>query len=55
MIKGIGIFILGFMLYIANRYMKCSSYAAGYLGVIVQGIGIGIIISEYFISIGGEL
>jgi hypothetical protein len=54
MIKGIGIFIFGFMLYIANRYMKCSSYAAGYLGVIIQGIGIGMVASEYMLSVGGE-
>jgi hypothetical protein len=55
MIKGIGIFTLGFMIYIANRYMSCSSYAAGYLGVIIQGVGIGMVASEYMLSVGGEL
>lgn len=54
MIKGFGIFTLGFMIYILNRYMKCSAYAIGYFGVIVQGIGIGMIASEYMISHGGE-
>ena len=55
MIKGISVFILGLAIYIANKYMMCSSYAAGYLGVIMQGIGIGILFSEYALSIGGEL
>lgn len=54
MIKGLSIFILGLMIYIANKYMSCSSYAAGYLGVIIQGIGIGMMFSEYMILSGGE-
>jgi hypothetical protein len=55
MIKGIAVFLLGFSLYITNKMLACSSYAAGYLGVIVQGIGIGIVLSEYLISIDIEL
>lgn len=55
MIKGIGIFILGLMIYIANKYMSCSSYAAGYFGVIMQGIGIGMLFAEYALASGGEL
>ena len=34
--------------------MKCSSYAVGYFGVIIQGMGIGMVASEYMISVGGE-
>ena len=48
MIEGIVIATIGLSLYFVNKMMKCSSYWAGYLGVIIQGIGIGIIISEYF-------
>lgn len=55
MIKGIAVFILGLSIYILNKYMMCSSYAAGYFGVIMQGIGIGMLFSEYALSIGGEL
>ena len=55
MIKGIAVFIVGFALYFTNKLSACSSYAAGYLGVIIQGIGIGMVFSEYLISIGGEL
>jgi len=55
MIKGIAVFTVGFALYFTNRMLACSSYAAGYLGVIIQGIGIGMVFSEYLISIGGEL
>jgi len=52
MIKGIAVTTLGLSLYVTNKMLKCSSYWAGYLGVIIQGIGLGMILSEYLISIG---
>lgn len=47
MLIGCIVFIIGLSLYIVNKMTKCSSYAAGYLGVIIQGIGIGLIIVDF--------
>ena len=48
MVIGISIFVMGAMIYTINKLMKCSGYWIGYLGVILQGIGIGIILCEFY-------
>jgi hypothetical protein len=44
----ITISIFGFMLWIANKYMKCNSWYFGYFLVLVQGAGFGGIVQYLF-------
>jgi len=55
MIKGTIIFAIGATIGIINHFLNYKLYTAEFISIILQGIGIGIIISEYIINSGGEL